>query len=249
MHRIRRIMNKPTVKRKSKRMANLHEKLDISKVYEPEEALQHIVTNASVKFDETLELSVKLGVDSRKAEQQVRGTVVLPHGTGKTVRVLVFTQGEKEQEAKDAGADFVGADDLATKILGGWTDFDAVVASPDMMRVVGKLGKVLGPRGLMPSPKSGTVTPEVGKAVAELKMGKISFRVNKFNDINIGFGKISQGYEKLNDNLKTLLNSIVKAKPPTSKGTYLKSITFSSTMGVGLRVNNASARKFAEEKS
>lgn len=232
----------------SKRMANLREKIDIKNVYEPEEAMRLLMDNKTVKFDETFEVSMNLGVDSRKAEQQVRGTVVLPHGTGKTVRVLVFAQGEKETEATEAGADFVGSDELATKIQGGWLDFDAVVASPDMMRVVGKLGRVLGPRGLMPSPKAGTTTVDVGKAVKDLKMGKVQFKVNKFNDINIGFGKTSQGYDALIDNLRVLMNAVMKAKPPTSKGSYMKNLTLSTTMGLGLTINTAGIRRFLEDK-
>ena len=207
--------------------------------YDVAEALDFAVKTGKAKFDETVEVHVKLGVDSRHADQQVRGAVVLPHGTGKTVRVLVFCKEDKQQAALDAGADFVGADDLVAKINGGWMDFDVVVASPDMMGLVGRLGKVLGPRGLMPNPKAGTVTPDVAKAVTDAKAGKIEYRLDKTNIIHCPIGKVSFGVEKLQENFEALLGAIVRAKPAAAKGQYIRSCTVASTMGPGIKINPA----------
>ena len=203
------------------------------------EAVTLAAEAAFAKFDETLEIALRLGVDPKHADQMVRGTVVLPHGLGRSARVLVFAQGEKIREAEEAGADHVGGDELAKKIEGGWLDFEAVVATPDMMRVVGRLGKVLGPRGLMPNPKTGTVTADVSKAIREIKAGKVEFRVDKTGIIHAPFGKRSFGAEKLSENALALVNAIVKAKPPAAKGKYIRSATVSSTMGPGIKVDEA----------
>ena len=212
--------------------------IDKTKLYDVEEALEVAVKAAKAKFDETVELHAKLGVDSRHADQQVRGAIVLPHGTGKTAKVLVFAKGPKADEALAAGADYVGEMDLCTKIQSeNWFDFDVVVATPDMMGVVGRLGKVLGPKGLMPSPKAGTVTMDVAKAVAEIKAGKIEYRLDKNNIIHCPIGKVSFGKEKLADNFNALIGAIVKAKPAAAKGQYLRSVVVSSTMGPGIKVN------------
>ena len=213
--------------------------VDRSNLYDIGEALDLAVKTGKAKFDETVEVHVKLGVDSRHADQQVRGAVVLPHGTGKTVRVLVFAKADKAQAATDAGADYVGAEELVSKIQGGWMDFDVVVASPDMMGVVGRLGKVLGPRGLMPNPKAGTVTPDVAKAVTDAKAGKIEYRLDKTNIIHCPIGKVSFGAEKLKENFDTLLNALVRAKPAASKGQYIRSCVVASTMGPGIKINPA----------
>jgi len=214
--------------------------VDSTKLYETTEALDLACKTAKAKFDETIEVHIRLGVDSRHADQQVRGAVVLPNGTGKNVRVCVFCKPEKEEAAKAAGADYVGADDLAQKILKeNWMDFDVLIASPDMMGVVGRLGKVLGPRGLMPNPKAGTVTPDIAKAVTDAKAGKIEYRLDKTNIIHCPIGKASFGAEKLDQNLNTLLEAVAKAKPAAAKGTYFKSCVVSSTMGVGISVNTA----------
>ena len=213
--------------------------VDRSNLYDIGEALDLAVKTGKAKFDETVEVHVRLGVDSRHADQQVRGAVVLPHGTGKTVRVLVFAKADKAQAATDAGADYVGAEELVSKIQGGWMDFDVVVASPDMMGVVGRLGKVLGPRGLMPNPKAGTVTPDVAKAVTDAKAGKIEYRLDKTNIIHCPIGKVSFGAEKLKENFDTLLNAIVRAKPAASKGQYIRSCVVASTMGPGIKINPA----------
>ncbi len=211
--------------------------VDRSKLYETAEALDLACKNAKAKFDETIEVHVRLGVDSRHADQQVRGAVILPNGTGKNVRVCVFCKEDKMEAAKAAGAEYVGAQDLVDKILKeNWMDFDVVIASPDMMGLVGRLGKVLGPRGLMPNPKAGTVAPDVAKAVTEAKAGKIEYRLDKTNIIHCPIGKASFGAEKLTENFDTLLEAIVKAKPAAAKGTYLKSCTVASTMGVGIPV-------------
>lgn len=210
---------------------------DKHELYEPEKALEIVKSTATAKFDETIEVSVKLGVDPRHADQQVRGTVVLPHGTGKTRTVLVFAKGEKAKEAEAAGADFVGAEELVEKIQGGWTGFDVAIATPDMMGVVGKLGRILGPRGLMPNPKTGTVTFEVAKAVAEVKAGKIEYRVDKTSIVHAPIGKASFDVDKLTENYHTLIDALVKAKPAAAKGQYLKSIVVSSTMGPGIKIN------------
>jgi large subunit ribosomal protein L1 len=208
-----------------------------NKKYEAKEALEIIEKMPKAKFDETVELHVKLGVDSKHADQQVRGTVVLPNGTGKTQKVLVFAKGPKAEEAEKAGADFVGAEELIPKIQNeNWFDYDVVVATPDMMGVVGRLGKVLGPKGLMPNPKSGTVTMDVTKAINEIKSGKVEYRLDKNNIVHLGFGKVSFGTEKLLENYQTILDAIVKAKPAAAKGQYIKSISVSTTMGPGIYV-------------
>ena len=211
--------------------------VDRSKLYDVTEALEACVSTAKAKFDETIEIHVRLGVDSRHADQQVRGAVVLPNGTGKTVRVLVFAKGENVKLAEDAGADYVGADDMMQKIQGGWMDFDVVIATPDMMGVVGRLGKILGPRGLMPNPKAGTVTPDVARAVTEAKAGKIEYRLDKTNIIHCPIGKASFGVEKLQQNLDTLMGAIVKAKPAAAKGQYIRSCAIAATMGPGVKIN------------
>ena len=212
--------------------------IDKSNLYDAAEALNLVVKTAPAKFDETVELHVKLGVDSRHADQQVRGAIVLPHGTGKTQRVLVFAKGDKAEAAKAAGADFVGEMDLVEKIQKeNWFDFDVVVATPDMMGVVGRLGKILGPKGLMPSPKAGTVTPDAAKAVNEIKAGKVEYRLDKTNIIHCPIGKVSFGAEKLGENMAALMSAIVKAKPSAAKGQYIKSCVVASTMGPGVKVN------------
>ena len=209
-----------------------------NRLYDPAEAVALACQTSKAKFDETIELHIRLGVDSRHADQQVRGAVVLPNGTGKTVRTLVFTKGENEQLAKDAGADYVGGAEYAEKIVKeNWFDFDVVIASPDMMGVIGRLGKVLGPKGLMPSPKAGTVTPDVARAVTEAKAGKIEYRLDKTNIIHCPIGKASFGAEKLMENLNTLVGAVIKAKPATAKGQYIKSCVIASTMGPGIKIN------------
>jgi len=213
--------------------------VDSSALYDVAEALDLSIKTGKAKFDETVEVHVRLGVDGRHADQQVRGAVVLPNGTGKTVRALVFAKGDKVQAALDAGADYAGAEELVTKIQGGWMDFDVVIASPDMMGLVGRLGKVLGPRGLMPNPKAGTVTPDVAKAVTEAKAGKIEYRLDKTNIIHCPIGKVSFGVEKLQENFDALLGAIVRAKPAAAKGQYIKSCTVASTMGPGVKINPA----------
>jgi large subunit ribosomal protein L1 len=212
-------------------------KLDENKKYDFDEALKAAIDSSYAKFDESVDMAVQLGVDPRHADQMVRGTVVLPHGTGKTVRVLVFAKGEKEKEAQDAGSDFVGNDDLIEKIKGGWLDFDKAVATPDMMGTVGKIGKILGPRGLMPNAKTGTVTFDVARAVQELKAGKIDFRVEKAGIVHTSIGKVSFGVEKLRENLASFFDTIIRLKPAGSKGTYLKSIAISTTMGPGIEID------------
>ena len=212
--------------------------IDRALLYDPKEGLELICKTASAKFDETVELHVKLGVDSRHADQQVRGAIVLPNGTGKTARVLVFAKGDKADAAREAGADFVGDMDMVEKIQKeNWFDFDVVVASPDMMGVVGRLGKVLGPKGLMPSPKAGTVTPDVAKAVKEVKAGKVEYRLDKTNIIHCPIGKVSFGAEKLYENYTALVGAIIKAKPAAAKGQYIKSCVAASTMGPGVKLN------------
>ncbi len=214
--------------------------VDKAKLYDTEEALDLVVKASKAKFDETVEVHVRLGVDSRHADQQVRGAIVLPHGTGKVARVLVFAKGEKADEAQKAGADFVGAEELIPKIQNdNWFDYDVIVATPDMMGVVGRLGKVLGPKGLMPSPKAGTVTMDVTKAVNEIKSGKVEYRLDKTNIIHCPVGKVSFGKDKLADNFNALLAAIVKAKPAAAKGQYIKSCVVASTMGPGVKVNQA----------
>ncbi|HHW03610.1 MAG TPA: 50S ribosomal protein L1 [Thermoanaerobacterales bacterium] len=213
--------------------------VDRTKLYDPKEAIELVEKTATKKFDETIEVSVRLGVDPRHADQQVRGVVTLPHGTGKTVRVLVFAKADKAKEAEEAGADYVGAEDMIAKIEGGFLDFDVAVATPDMMGAVGKLGRVLGPKGLMPNPKAGTVTFDVGKAVKEIKAGKIEYRVDKTSIVHAPIGKKSFGPEKLLDNFRTLMEAIIKAKPAAAKGQYIKSVVISSTMGPGIKINPA----------
>lgn len=216
------------------------EKVEAGKEYSLEEAVSLVKKMAYTKFDETVDLAFNLGVDPRKSDQMVRGTVVLPHGSGKSVRVLVFAKGEKEKEARDAGADFVGAEDLVEKINKGWLDFDKVVATPDIMGVVGKLGKVLGPRGLMPNPKLGTVTFDVGKAVREIKAGKVEYKAEKAGVVHVPIGKVSFEEQKLIDNARAIIDSVNKAKPSTSKGKYVKKLSISSTMGPGLKIDPSS---------
>jgi large subunit ribosomal protein L1 len=212
--------------------------IDSAKLYDPAEAMDLAQKASTAKFDETVEAHIKLGVDSRHADQQVRGAVVLPHGTGKKVRVLVFAKGDKAKEAEQAGAEFVGAEDMVAKIQNdNWFEFDVVVATPDMMGVVGRLGKILGPKGLMPNPKAGTVTPDVAKAVVDIKAGKIEYRLDKTNIIHCPVGKVSFGTEKLVENFHTLMDAIIKAKPSAAKGQYLKSVVVASTMGPGIKHN------------
>ncbi len=222
----------------AKRYAECSKLVDKNKEYEIKEALELIEKMPKAKFDETVELHVKLGVDSKHADQQVRGTVVLPNGTGKTQKVLVFAKGPKAEEAEKAGADFVGAEELIPKIQNeNWFDYDVVVATPDMMGVVGRLGKVLGPKGLMPNPKSGTVTMDVTKAINEIKSGKVEYRLDKTNIIHLGFGKVSFGTDKLAENYDTIMNAIIKAKPAAAKGQYIKSVSVTTTMGPGIFIN------------
>ena len=212
--------------------------LDTQKLYEPREGLETVLSTAKAKFDETVEVSVRLGVDPRHADQQVRGVVVLPHGTGKTLRVLVFAKGDKAKEAQEAGADFVGDDDLIKKIqTENWFGFDACVATPDMMGTIGRIARVLGPKGLMPNPKSGTVTMDIAKAVADIKAGKVEYRVDKTSIIHVPVGKVSFGVDKLSENLNVLMEAIIKAKPAAAKGTYIKSLVLSTTMGPGVKFN------------
>ena len=226
--------------KKSKKYVEALNKIDRTRLYDATEALSLVAEVATAKFDETVEAHVKLGVDSRHADQQVRGAIVLPHGTGKTKKVLVFAKGEKAKEAEAAGADFVGAEDLVQKIQKeNWFDFDVVVATPDMMGVVGRLGRVLGPKGLMPNPKSGTVTFDVAKAIDEIKAGKVEYRLDKTNIIHVPVGKVSFGGEKLAENFAALMDAIVKAKPAAAKGQYLRSVTVASTMGPGVKINPA----------
>ncbi|MBQ7319415.1 MAG: 50S ribosomal protein L1 [Clostridia bacterium] len=214
--------------------------IEKNRLYDTTEALELVCQTSKAKFDETIEVHLRLGVDSRHADQQVRGAVVLPNGTGKTVRTLVFCKGENEQLAKDAGADYVGGAEYAEKIMKeNWFDFDVVIASPDMMGVIGRLGKILGPKGLMPSPKAGTVTPDVAKAVTEAKAGKIEYRLDKTNIIHCPIGKASFGVEKLAENFNTLVGAVIKAKPASAKGQYIKSCVVASTMGPGIKVNQS----------
>lgn len=221
--------------------------VDREKMYSLQEAIGLAKKTARTKFDETVDLAIKLGVDPKQADQMVRGTVVLPHGTGKKVKILVFAKGEKEKEARDAGADYVGAEDLADKIQKeGWTDFDTVVATPDIMGLVGRLGKVLGPRGLMPNPKTGTVTFDVAKAVRDIRAGKVEYRVEKAGIVHVLVGKVSFDENKLLENAKAVIESILKAKPSSSKGTYVKSACVSTTMGPGIKMDTALIGKIAE---
>lgn len=228
------------MKKHGKRYRSLVKNFDIKQVYQISEAVEIVKKNANAKFDESFEISMRLGVDPRKADQMVRGTVSLPHGIGKTVRVLVLCKSPKDQEALDAGAEHAGLDEYIEKIKQGWAEIDVVIATPDVMGEVGKLGRILGPRGLMPNPKVGTVTFDVGKAVNEVKAGKIEFRVDKTGNIHASVGKCSFEKQKLTENLSTFYNSILRAKPQTAKGKYVKSIFFSSTMGPGVQVNEQS---------
>ena len=224
--------------KKGKRYQEAAKLVDSTKMYDSKEALELIEKMPKPKFDETVELHVKLGVDSKHADQQVRGTVVLPNGTGKTLRVLVFAKGDKAKEAEAAGADFVGAEELIPKIeKENWFEYDVIVATPDMMGVVGRLGKVLGPKGLMPNPKSGTVTMDVTKAIGEIKSGKVEYRLDKTNIIHLGFGKVSFGVEKLLQNYETVIEAIIKAKPAAAKGQYIKSVAVTTTMGPSVYIN------------
>ena len=224
--------------KKGKKYQDSVKLIEKGKFYDPADALELVCKTATAQFDETVELHVKLGVDSRHADQQVRGAVVLPNGTGKTVRVLVFAREGKADEAKAAGADYVGAEELAQKIQSeNWFDFDVVVATPDMMGVVGRIGRILGPKGLMPNPKAGTVTPDVTKAIQEIKSGKIEYRLDKTNIIHCPIGKASFGAEKLSTNFNALMGAVIKAKPAAAKGQYLRSVTIASTMGPGIKIN------------
>lgn len=223
--------------RHGKKYNTVYQKVDKTKEYDAVEAVEFLKANSYAKFDETVDVAVVLGVDPRKSDQAVRGAAVLPHGLGKTIRVLVFAQGEKESEAKEAGADYVGGDDLAEKIKTGWLEFDAVVATPDMMKVVGKLGKILGTRGLMPNPKVGTVTMDIGKAIKELKKGKVEFRVDKAGILHAPLGKLSFDAQKIIENAKAFMDAVTKAKPATAKGQYIKKVCLTSTMGQGLKLN------------
>ncbi|MCK9575291.1 MAG: 50S ribosomal protein L1 [Clostridia bacterium] len=216
--------------------------IDRTKSYEPKEAIELALKTAKAKFDESLELHARMGVDSRLADQQVRGVVVLPNGTGKTVRVLVIAKGDKADEATKAGADIVGSDDIIAKIQNqNWLDFDVCITTPDMMGVVGRIAKILGPKGLMPNPKSGTVTTDVAKAIKDVKAGKVEYRLDKTNNLHVVFGKVSFGLEKLQENFEVLIQAIIKAKPQTSKGQYLKSVTITTTMGPGIKVGYKAA--------
>ncbi|MBW2500678.1 MAG: 50S ribosomal protein L1 [Deltaproteobacteria bacterium] len=232
--------------KKSKRYRQALEGLEVDRLYSLEEAIGKLKEVPAAKFDETVDIAINLGVDPKHADQMVRGAIVLPNGVGRDTRVLVFAKGEKEQEAQEAGADYVGGDDLAKKIQDeGWFEFDRVIATPDMMGVVGRLGRVLGPRGLMPNPKLGTVTPNVGEAVRDQKAGKVEYRVDKAGIVHCGIGKVSFEAEKLWENASALIDTILKAKPASTKGTYVKKISVSTTMGPGLRVDPASPLKAA----
>ncbi|HSR12483.1 MAG TPA: 50S ribosomal protein L1 [Thermodesulfobacteriota bacterium] len=222
---------------RGKKYDQAREKVDRTKRYDLDSGIQLLKETARAKFDESVDMAIRLGVNPKHSDQMVRGTVVLPHGVGKSIKVLVFAKGEKEKEARDAGADFVGAEDLVEKITGGWTDFDKAIATPDMMGTVGRLGKILGPRGLMPNPKVGTVTFDVGRAVKELKAGRVEFKVEKTGIVHTTVGKISFDPGRLKDNVLALMDVIVRAKPSSSKGTYLKSIGISTTMGPGIKLD------------
>lgn len=221
----------------SKKYAEACKLIEKDKLYDPEEAIELVKKTSTAKFDETVEVAFRLGVDPKHADQQVRGAVVLPYGTGKTKRVLVFAKGEKAKEAEVAGAEYVGAEDMVTKIQGGWTDFDVAVATPDMMGLVGRLGKILGPKGLMPNPKVGTVTLDITRAINEIKAGKIEYRTDKAGNIHAPIGKVSFGSEKLLGNFRTLVDTLIKVKPSAAKGQYMRTITLSTTMGPGVKIN------------
>lgn len=233
------------MKKRSKSYRAALAKVDRNRRYALEEGVRLVQEIGRAKFDETVEMAVRLGVDPRQADQNVRGTVVLPHGTGKPVRVLVFARGEKEKEAREAGADYVGADELIKKINEGWLDFDKAVATPDMMGAVGRLGKILGPRGLMPNPKTGTVTMEVGRAVKEIKAGKLEYRVDKAGIVHVPIGKVSFGAQKLLDNCTSILAAILRARPASAKGNYILGVTLSTTMGPGIKIDPQQVRTLA----
>ena len=228
--------------RRGKKYTEARSKIDREQLYPIDNAIDLARETAGTKFDETVDLAVRLGVDPRKADQNVRGTVVLPHGTGREVRVLVFAQGEKEKEAIDAGAEVAGGQELVEKISGGWTDFDATVATPDMMKFVGKIGKILGPRGLMPNPKVGTVTFDVGRVVQEIKAGKVEFRVDRSGNVHLPAGKISFGRAKIRENILAAMGALIKAKPSSSKGVYLRNIAISATMGPSIKIDPLEVR-------
>jgi large subunit ribosomal protein L1 len=226
-----------------KRTTQLRSLIDVAKNYQVEEAMGLLAGMKGAKFDETVDVAIRLGVDPRKSDQMVRGTVSLPHGTGKAIKVLVFAKGEKEKEAQEAGADFVGSDELIKKIQEGWTDFDKAIATPDMMGQVSRLGKILGPRGLMPNPKVGTVTMDIARAVKELKGGRVEFKVDKGSNVHCPIGKHSFGKDKLRDNFMALFEAVMKAKPDTAKGTFIKNITVSTTMGPGIKIDANTLRE------
>jgi large subunit ribosomal protein L1 len=232
--------------RRGKKYEEAKKRVDRNKRYDLEAGIQILKETARAKFDESVDMAIRLGVNPKHSDQMVRGTVALPHGLGKAVRVLVFAKGEKEKEARDAGADFVGADDLLEKITGGWTDFDEAIATPDMMGTVGKLGKILGPRGLMPNPKVGTVTFEVGRAVKELKAGRVEFKVEKTGIVHTTVGKASFDSQQLKENVLALMEVIIRAKPASSKGTYLKTVAISTTMGPGIKLDPNDLRVVAK---
>ena len=233
---------------KGKRYIDARKTIDRTLECEPEEALEKVKELASASFDETVELAVRLGVNPKHADQQVRGAVVLPKGTGKEVKVAVFAKGEKAKEAEEAGADFVGAEDLAAKVQQGWMDFDVAVAAPDVMGVVGKLGRILGPRGMMPNPKTGTVTMDITKAVEEIKAGKVEYRVDKAGNIHVPIGKASFGHDDLLKNFYTMIDTLVKAKPAAAKGQYLRNVVVSSTMGPGIKINSQKAAALGKKQ-
>ncbi len=234
-------------KKRGKKYLESLTKFEKDKYYEPEEAFDLVRELKWSNFDESVDVAIKLGVDTRKSEEQVRGAVDLPHGTGKKIRVLVFAQGEKAKEAEEAGADYVGGEELAEKILKGWTDFEATIATPDMMKIVGKLGKILGPRGLMPNPKVGTVTFELKNTIKAVKTGKVEYRADKFGIVHTSLGRISFEKTKLMDNFQTFVDAIIKAKPSAAKGRYLQSITISSTMGPGIKVDPVKINSWLEK--
>jgi large subunit ribosomal protein L1 len=233
------------MKRHGKSYRTALEKVDRAQRYPLAEGVTLVQTTGKAKFDETVELAIRLGVDPRQADQNVRATVVLPHGVGKSIKILAFAKGEKEREAQEAGADYVGGDDLVEKIKEGWLDFDKTVATPDMMASVGKIGKILGPRGLMPNPKVGTVTPDIGRAVRELKAGKLEFRVDKAGIVHVPVGKVSFGPEKLLDNTRAVLGAVMRAKPASAKGHYVLGVTLSTTMGPGIKIDPLEVRSLA----
>ncbi len=233
--------------RRGKKYIEAKKKVDRTKLYSLDEAIDLVLDTAYANFDETVDIAVRLGVDPRHSDQIVRGACTLPHGTGKKVRVLAFAKGEKEKEAREAGADYVGGEEYAEKIKKGWLEFDKVVATPDMMKIVGSLGRILGPRGLMPNPKLGTVTMDIGKVIKELKSGRVEFRVDKGANVHAPIGKVSFGKEKLKENILTFMDTLIRLKPPTSKGTYIKNITLSSTMGPGVKVDPSSIRELLKK--